>query len=288
MPLSGDARAAIGFLVPGAAAGLVAVAFSRLLIEPLISAAVDYEGAREHVEAQLAGGGDHGHDHELFTRAVQENVGAAVGVIVFGIAMGILFAVVHHVVRGVLVRRGFRPDASALALLVAAGMFVAIALAPGLKYPANPPTVGLEDTIGARSSAFLTMTVVSVVTAGVALAAGLAWARRWGGWRAAGAAVSGYAAVILTAMLLLPNFHEVPGPIVGPDGLLLDGFPAEVLGEFRVYSMAVHALTWLVIGVLSGILGGRGRTAARRPASGSVPHAVNVVAPSATSKSSTP
>ncbi|TQR88507.1 CbtA family protein [Mycobacterium hodleri] len=269
MPLSGDARLAIGYLVPGAVAGVVAFAFSRIKIEPLIGAAVDYEGAREHAEAQLASGGDHAHGHELFTRTIQENVGAAVGVIAFGIAMGVLFAVAQTVIRGVLERRGFRPDNAALALLIAAGMFVAIALAPGLKYPANPPTVGLEDTIGARSTAFLTMTVVSIVAAGVALAVGLAWARRWGGWRATGAAVAGYAAVILVAMTLLPSFDEVPGPIVGPNGLLLDGFPAEVLGEFRVYSLANQALLWLVIGATSAAIGARVQ-AVRRHGNGSV------------------
>jgi hypothetical protein len=270
VPLSSDARAAIGYLAPGAAAGVVAYAFSRVMIEPLIGAAVDYEGAREHAEAQLSGGGDHAHGHELFTRAVQENVGAAVGVIAFGIAMGVLFAVAHTVIRGVLERRGFRPDATALALLVAAGMFVAIAVAPGLKYPANPPTVGLEDTIGARSSAFLMMTVISVVAAGVALTAGLAWARRWGSWRATGVAVAGYAVVILIAMTLLPSFHEVPGPIVGPDGLLLDGFPAEVLGEFRVYSLVNQGLMWLVIGATWAALAARGQAVRRRRRNGSV------------------
>jgi hypothetical protein len=253
MPLTGESRSAIGYLVPGAVAGVVAYAFSRVMIEPLIGRAVDYEGAREHAEAQLAGG-DHDHGHELFTRAVQENVGAAVGVVAFGIAMGVLFAVAYTVIRGVLERRGFRPNPTGLALVLAAGMFVAIVLAPGLKYPANPPTVGLPDTIGARSSAFLTMTVLSVVTACLALAAGLAWSRRWGIWRAVAAAVGGYVAVILAAMVLLPSFHEVPGPLAGPDGLVLDGFPAEVLAEFRVYSLVNQALMWLVIGAASSAL----------------------------------
>ncbi|OPX08655.1 CbtA family protein [Mycobacterium sp. AT1] len=269
MPLSGDARLAIGYLVPGAVAGVVAFGFSRVMIEPLIGAAVDYEGAREHAEAHLASGGDHAHGHELFTRTIQENVGAAVGVVAFGIAMGVLFAVAHTVIRGVLERRGFRPDSTAMALLVAAGMFAAIALAPGLKYPANPPTVGLEDTIGARSTAFLTMTVVSVMAAAVALAAGLVWARRWGSWRATAAAVTGYAVVIFFAMALLPSFHEVPGPVTGPNGFLLDGFPAEVLGEFRVYSLANQALMWLVIGATSAAIGARGQ-AVRRHRNGSV------------------
>jgi putative cobalt transporter subunit CbtA len=73
MPLTIEMPSAIRFLVPGALAGIVAFAFSRLMIEPLIGAAVDYEGAREHVESQLAGG-EHEHGHELFTRTVQENV----------------------------------------------------------------------------------------------------------------------------------------------------------------------------------------------------------------------
>jgi len=260
VPLSSESRSVVGYLVPGAVAGVVAYAFSRVMIEPLIGAAVDYEGAREHAESQLAGG-DHDHGHELFTRVVQENVGAAVGVIAFGIAMGVLFAVAHTVIRGVLERRGFRPDPAGLALVLAAGMFVAIVLAPGLKYPANPPTVGLPDTIGARSSAFLTMTVISVVAAGVALAAGLAWSRRWGSWQATVAAVGGYAVVVLIAMVLLPSFHEVPGPLAGSNGLLLDGFPAEVLAEFRVYSLVNQALMWLVIGATSA---GLAALAARR------------------------
>jgi predicted cobalt transporter CbtA len=271
VPLSSESRSVVGYLVPGAVAGVVAYAFSRVMIEPLIGAAVDYEGAREHAEAQLAGG-DHDHGHELFTRAVQENVGAAVGVIAFGLAMGVLFAVAYTVIRGVLERRGFRPDPAGLALVLAAGMFVAIVLAPGLKYPANPPTVGLPDTIGARSSAFLTMTVISVVAACVALAAGLAWSRRWGSWQATAAAVGGYAVVVLIAMVLLPSFHEVPGPLAGSTGLLLDGFPAEVLAEFRVYSLVNQALMWLVIGAtwawLAALAARRRRASVREVSSG--------------------
>jgi Probable cobalt transporter subunit (CbtA) len=247
MSLTRELPPAVRYLVPGAVAGIVAFAFSRAMIEPLIGAAVDYEGAREHAEAQLAGG-EHVHGHELFTRAVQENVGAAVGVVVFGIVMGALFAVAYTVIRAALERRGFLPDLTGLALLLSAGMFVAVVLMPSLKYPANPPTVGLEETVGVRSSSFLTMTVISVVGACVAVAVGLAWSRRWGTWRATALAVGGYAAVMVCAMVLLPSFHEVPGPLSGADGLVLSGFPAEVLAEFRLYSTVNQAVMWLIIG----------------------------------------
>ena len=248
------------YVLPGVVAGIVGFAFSRLLIAPLTARAVEYEAEREHAEAQLLGG-DHDHGHELFSRAVQENFGAAVAVIGFGIAMGVLFAVTFTVVRAVLSRRGFRVDPTGLALMVAAATFVAVALMPALKYPANPPGVGLHDTAAARSSAFLAITVISVVGASVALAAGLAWSRRWGGWPASLLAVGGYLAVMVGAMAVLPSFHEVPGPVAGADGLVLDGFPAEVLAEFRVYSLLAQALMWLVIGVVFGCVVAQRKTA---------------------------
>ncbi|AKK30272.1 cobalt transporter [Mycobacterium sp. EPa45] len=239
--------AAVRYLVPGVLAGIACFAFSRVMIEPLIGAAVDYEGAREHAEAEIAGDG-HGHGHELFTRSVQANVGAAVGVVAFAVVMGVLFAVAYTVIRTVLGRRGAETDPTGLALLLSAGMFGVITLVPGLKYPPNPPTVGLEETIGARSSAFLTVTVISVVSAGVAMAAGLAWARRWGIWPAATLAVGAYVAVMLATVVVLPDFDEVPGPLGGPNGMVIDGFPAQVLADFRVYTLLNQALMWATIG----------------------------------------
>lgn len=239
--------AAVRHLLAGAAAGLVAFTFSRLMIAPLIDAAVDYEAEREHAQTHLTGEG-HSHGHELFTRAVQENTGAAVGIVGFGIVMGVLFAVAYTAVRALLLRRGARPDPSGLAMLLATGMFVAIALMPSLKYPANPPGVGFDETVAARSSAFLTMLVVSVAAAVGALLLGLHWSRRWGTWWAGAAAVVGYVTVTVTAMVLLPSFDEVPGPVTGPDGLVLDGFPAGLLADFRLYSILNQAVLWLVIG----------------------------------------
>ena len=252
MSLSTSTSAA-RYLLPVIVAGIVGFAFSRLMIEPLIGRAVEYEAQRAHVEGELLGAG-HDHGHELFSRAVQSNVGAAVGITIFAVVMGVLFAVAYAVVRSVVARRGLVIHPAGLALLVAAGMFVAIAAIPGVKYPANPPGVGLDDTAAARTSSFLTIVVVSVVCAGVALAVGLAGSRRWGGWAASVVAVGGYLAVTVGAMILLPEFNEVPEPLAGPDGLVLPGFPGELLAEFRLYSLIAQALMWLTIGVTFGCL----------------------------------
>ncbi|HET6732573.1 CbtA family protein [Mycobacterium sp.] len=253
MPLRTELPAATRYLLPGIVAGIACFVFSRLMIAPLIDRAVEYEAEREHAESQLLGGG-HEHGQELFSRAVQENFGAAVGVTGFSIVMGVLFAIIYTVVRAALAQRGLRPDSTGLAMLVAAGMFVAIALMPGLKYPANPPGVGLDDTTAARSSAFVTITVISVVAACVALATALALSRRWGGWPASFLAVGGYLFVVLGAMVLLPSFHEAPGPLAGPGGIVLGGFPAELLAEFRLHSLTAQAVMWLAIGTTFGCL----------------------------------
>ncbi|WP_422745145.1 CbtA family protein [Mycobacterium sp. WMMD1722] len=252
MSLSGEAPAAVRYLVPGLAAGLVCFAFSRVLIGPLISSAVDYEGEREHAEAMLTGDG-HSHGHELFTRAVQENAGAGLGIVAFAVVMGTLFAVAYTVIAGVLARRGVRPDPLALTLLLSAGLFVAVALVPALKYPANPPTVGLDETVAQRSSAFLTMLGVSVLGAVVALGLAVRVWRRGDGRRVSAWAIGGYAVVVAAAMVWLPSFHEVPGSVAGPQGPLLDGFPAEVLADFRVYTLLNQALMWTVIGVVYAV-----------------------------------
>ncbi|CDO11082.1 cobalt transporter [Mycolicibacterium cosmeticum] len=253
MPLNAEIPPLVRYLVPGLAGGVISVAFSRVMIEPLIGTAVDYEVAREHAQALLTGD-DHLHGHELFSRSVQESLGAAVGIIAMAVAMGVLFAVAYTVLRTVLAALGFTADSTGLSLVLAGAMFAAVNLVPGLKYPPNPPTVGLEETIGVRSSAFLMVTVVSVVGACVAVAAGLALSRRWGSWPAAAVAVGIYGVVILAAFAWLPSFHEVPGPMSGPAGVLVDGFPAEVLGEFRVYSVLNQALMWLTIGATWGCL----------------------------------
>lgn len=273
MPLRTEVPAATRYLLPGMVAGIACFAFSRLVIAPLIDRAVEYEAEREHAESHVLGGG-HEHGHELFSRAVQENFGAAVGITGFSIVMGVLFAITYTVVRAVLARRALGPDPTGLALLIAAGMFVAIALMPGLKYPANPPGVGLDDTTAARSSAFVTITAISVVTASVALATGLALSRRWGGWPASFLAVGGYLAVVLSGMVLLPSFHEAPGPLAGPDGIVLDGFPAELLAEFRLYSLTAQALMWLAIGATFGCLVTQRKATADRSRAASTPNYV--------------
>jgi len=230
----------------GLVAGLASFAYARLEISPLIDQSIAYEEGRAHAESALTG--EHGHAHEVFTRALQENVGAGVGTLVFGAVMGALFAVAFTVLLSVLRRHAMAPDSRAVAVLLAVAAFVSTTVIPSLAYPPNPPGVGLEDTIGDRTTAYLAVVVASVVLAAAAVGVGLRSAPRIGGWRSGVAATVGYLAAVATVLALMPSFHEVPGPMTGPTGdVAFPGFPAEVLSQFRIDSLVTQAILWSVV-----------------------------------------
>ena len=70
---------------------------------------------------------------------------------------------------------------------------------------------------------------------------------------------------MLCAMVPLPSFNEVPGTLSGSEGLLLDGFRAEVLANFRLYSLMNEALMWSFIGVTWVCLAALPRLSANQP-----------------------
>ena len=80
----------------GALAGLIAFIFARIFAEPVIQAAIDYEGARDDARNAIAAAAGQAVDPaeaDIFSRTVQANIGIGVGVVLFGVAMGALFAV---------------------------------------------------------------------------------------------------------------------------------------------------------------------------------------------------
>ena len=93
-----------GVLV-GALGGLLAFIFGRIFTEPVINRAIDYESGRDDAEMALnkAAGLPMGWGRwarTFFSRSVQQNVGIGIGMILFGVAMGALFAVVYSVTVG--------------------------------------------------------------------------------------------------------------------------------------------------------------------------------------------
>lgn len=260
----------IGFgALSGALAGLVTFVFARLLAEPLIQKAIDYEAARDDAQHALdAAAGTHvvHEGHEMFSRTIQGDVGIGVGLVLFGVAMGALVAVAYAVCIGRTGRIGYRP----LALLVAASGFVAFYLVPFAKYPANPPAIGAEETIRTRGALYLLVVACSVLFLFLAVYVGQRVAARLGNWNAAVVCGLGYLAVMAVLFLVLPDqASETPQPLTDEQGgIVFPGFPADVLAQFRAYSVAAQVLLWGLIGLVFAPLAERVMDpgAARRPA----------------------
>jgi hypothetical protein len=248
----------------GAFAGLLAFVFARIFAEPVIQKSIDYESARDAAQNALdkaAGLPVEPPGPDLVSRAVQSTLGIGAGMILFGAAMGVLFAVAYSICIGRTGRVRPRP----LALLVATAGFLGFYLVPFVKYPANPPAVGHTETIAARSGLYLIMVACSLIFLFFAVYAGQKLTQRTSVWNASLIAGGGFIVAIGIVMLLLPplgHLHanlaeygrhatETPVPLRGSDGqLVFPGFPADVLYRFRLYSIGAQLIMWTTIALV--------------------------------------
>lgn len=232
-------------LLAGLIAGIVAFIYARIFIEPQVALAIEYEDERSHAESLITG--EHAHGHELFSRSVQENIGAGVGTMVFATAMGAFFAVAFTIVWAYVGRRWPATDPRVVAAVLGAAAFVAVIGVPYFVYPPNPPAVGEEDTIGARSGAYLTLTLVSVVLMIGAAAVAFWLSDRLGGLRAGIVAAIAYLVAVTLVAIPLPEFAEVPGPVMDGERIVGAGFPGQVVADFRIYAVANQVILWTVL-----------------------------------------
>jgi hypothetical protein len=234
-------------MLAGILAGLLAFGFAWMVGEPQVDHAIAFE---EHMR-QLAGEAP---EPELVSRAIQSSLGLFTGIVVYGTALGGIFALVFAYAHGRLGRLGPRATA---AILAAAG-FVVLILTPQLKYAANPPAVGNPDTIGVRTGLYFLMIATSLVAAVAALKLGRRLVVRLGGWNAALAGGAAYIAAMAIAMAVLRPVNEVP-----------HNFSADVLWRFRLASLGVQVVLWAALGLGFGALAERllGGRSEQRPAS---------------------
>ena len=212
----------------GLAAGVAAALFAATAGRGPIRDAIALEDSISHATSGA-------HHEDLFSRGVQE-IGGAVGLVVFGLALGVIFAVVLAAVGPRLA--AFTPLAASIRL----GFFgfVAVVLVPFLKYPANPPAVGDPDTVNERTLLYFAVLGLSIL---------LTWAL----WRFhRGVTLAPVAKVWATAALygagLLVLFVALP---VSPDPI---DAPAELVWRFRLASLGGLATAWTVLSLVTGTL----------------------------------
>lgn len=233
-------------VLAGALAGVLAFVFGRIFVAPQTQLAIGYEDGIAAARAAMEpGSAEHG--MEMFTRAVQMNVGMGFGVLGFSMAVGALFAVVYAVAYG----RFGNVSAKTLSLYVAGGMLLSLYVVPALKYPTNPPALSLEETVRERTLLYVLMVVLSAALFVGASDLGRRLAARVGVWNAALAATGTYIIAIAVVMLVLPTIDETPGPLRDSAGnIRYEGFPADVLYYFRLYALGTQVVIYATIALV--------------------------------------
>jgi predicted cobalt transporter CbtA len=246
-------------LLAGALAGVLAFVFARIFVEPVIQEAIGYEEGigRAHEAMETAAGTaahSHGEDGGGFSRTIQMNIGMGLGVLLFSLAIGALFAVAFTVAYG----RVGDVSAKLLSVYVAGGMLVSAYLVPFLKYPASPPALSLDETIRQRTLLYLLMVVLSVALFIGAVYLGRRLNEKLGAWNATLAAGGAYVVASAVLMLVLPTIDETPDPLRDASGAIVyEGFPADLLYEFRLYSLGTQVVIYATIGLVFAALASR-------------------------------
>lgn len=214
-------------IIAGAIAGILAGLLHVAVSADLIDEAIQLERNETLAEGRPL-------EEELYSRATQR-VGLVVattllGMVVGGV-LGVIFSRYHQ--------QESMPDSHIWygSLRLAIAGFASVWFIPFLKYPANPPGVGTEETIGSRTAFYLLMIAVSVF----ALIASrrlrdLLTSRGWPVQRRDLAAGVAYVSMVAGSFIVLPaspDIIAIPGPL---------------LWEFRLKAVLGQAVLWILAG----------------------------------------
>lgn len=240
-------------MLAGILAGLLSFGFAKVFGEPSVDKAIAFESQMDKLESK-EGGLEQASRHvqeaaglpvcktacacgELVSRRIQGGWGLFTAIVTYGSAIGGLFALAFSVAYGRVGNFGPR----AIAMLLAGAGFFTIVLIPTLKYPANPPAVGLAETIGMRTSSYFGMILFSISIFALSVVLGTSLVKCIGAWNATILAGMAFVGMIGTVMFLLPSINEVP-----------ELFPAVVLWRFRIASLGTQCVLWTTLGLLFG------------------------------------
>ncbi|WP_027500514.1 CbtA family protein [Rhodococcus sp. UNC363MFTsu5.1] len=265
MPLTGTfTNLLIRGLLAGLVAGLLAGAVAFVIGEPHINAAIAIEEAasapaEEHTHDAATtdehphdsgGAAEEGHSHgdDALVSRDGQRAGLFLATSLAGLALGAIFAAVAHYARRVTALSG-----PVLALALAGLGWLAIEAVPFFKYPANPPAVGDPDTINQRTWLWLASVVLGLFA--VAVAAYVARLVASTGYLSVqvAAPLLAFLAIVAIGYVVLPGINEVG-----------DDFPATLLWEFRISSLAIQATLWLALGLGFAFLTERAAKASSR------------------------
>ncbi|WP_280233404.1 CbtA family protein [Nocardia cyriacigeorgica] len=249
MPLTGTLRTLLlRGLLAGLIAGLLAGTVGYFVGEPNVEAAIAIEEAGAaaesahteggaHADEGAGGGHSHGDDGEALVSRSGQKAGQFLALGLAGMAFGAIFGAVAHVARRYTALSGPK-----LAFGLGIGGWAAIVAVPFFKYPANPPAVGDPETINDRTLLWVAAVLLGLVAVGAGVYVWKLLAGRLDTVRLT-AGVGTFVLLATIGYLVLPGVNEV-----GAD------FPASLLWEFRVSSLAVSTTLWACLGLGYAIL----------------------------------
>ncbi|MEU7630685.1 CbtA family protein [Nocardia sp. NPDC049220] len=237
MPLTGSLTSLLlRGLLAGLIAGLLAATVGYFVGEPKVDAAIAIEeahsaGGHAHSEdSEPSGGHSHGAEEAPLVSRTGQKAGQFLALGLAGLALGAIYASVAHVARRYTTLPGPR-----LALTLGVGGWLAIVAVPFFKYPANPPAVGDPDTINERTLLWMAAVLLGIVAVAAATSVFKALRGQLFTVRLIGGVV-GFVSVTTLGYILLPGVNEVSNE-----------FPATLLWQFRVSSLAETATLWAAL-----------------------------------------
>lgn len=223
-------------LLAGLVAGLLAGAVAFVVGEPHIDSAIAIEeaaGTDDHHTGADVDPAAHSHGDDALVSRDGQRVGLFLATGLAGLALGAIFASALHYGR-----RFSSLPGSVLALVGAGAGWLAIEAVPFFKYPANPPAVGDPETITQRTWLWLATVILGLLAVAVGIYVAKVVASQHSMAIRVGAPLLAFLIVVGIGYALLPGVNEV-----GAD------FPATLLWEFRLSSLATQATLWLALGL---------------------------------------
>lgn len=219
-------------MLAGLVAGLVYALFAYVFGQPPLEAGLAYEEQVSAAAGEAPG-------VELVSRGVQATIGLTTAAVVYGVAVGGIFALVYAAVYGRVGRLSPRATAAVLAL----ASFVVVYAVPFMKYPSNPPASSIDTTIGERTGLYVVMVLFSVMLAIAAITLGRRLVARMGAWNATLVAAGAYILAVGIVGFFMPRVSETPAD-----------FPANVIYDFRLASLGGQLVLWTALGLVFGAL----------------------------------
>ncbi len=218
-------------LISGAFAGLIHGTVNLVLVEPYLDVAIGIEN-----NSLFATGLEK--DTPEFWAAYDgyrtwQKSGQILAGVILGTSIGSLFGIVFALSRG-----SIPGNHDVKKSLILAGiMWFTLYLLPFLKYPANPPTVGNEETLVLRVALYVSFIILS----GVGALAFYKLSKRF----KRSIAILGYAIFIAALFVVMPD---------NPDEITA---PASLVNEFRFVSVLGVTSFWVSVGLILGLFWSR-------------------------------